>query len=1220
MKVKNLDIPEKYKDDFISSGITELNPPQRQAVKNGLTEAKDMVVASPTASGKTFIAELAILNQVIQKNGTAVYIVPLKALASEKYSDFKERYSELDVRISVGDMDDDGENLQNADIIIATSEKLDSLLRHNPSWIHKIKLVVVDEIHLLTSENRGPTLEVTITRLRELLDFQFLGLSATISNSNQLAEWLNAQHVESNYRPVQLKQGVEFQNTIEFVTEQETQKITKKENKPDTSSAFKTGKEIIEKDENLEEEKKKWDEVKEEHQLPKKHDSSVQNIIEDTLDKEKQCLVFCNSRKGAEKESDRSGKTVEQELTRKEKKKLKETSEKVLNALGNPTSQCKRLAENIKKGAAFHHAGLVTKQRKEVEKAFKQGHIKTISATPTLAAGVNLPAYRAVIRDLKRYTGQGMDYIPVLEYEQMCLPFDEKILLEDGSRKKIGEIVEEKNSLNVLSLKEGELEAKQVTDFFRREDLVLELETETGKLELTRKHPIKVKSGWTEAGELEEGDEVKLVSGSVSSRDPFFYEMFPEDCYVENSGEIIRKYKQQFDLKDSEIAENLNISESTIYHYKENKKACPIQAIIQACEELGFSKIETAEEIDKIKSKYGNPIEIPENLTKDFMWLLGIILTDGNLNQYEDKRHGSTYTSIRVFNTNEDIIYKAKSVFKGLGLDCYEEEREEGKYRLEVGNTLLAKLMNSVFKIPYGKKSQKTKIPEIIFSLDRKLQASFIEGIFDGDGSYYSNKSKYKHRIHFSSSSREFIYDLQNLLAALGAKSRIGSEYREKVNIDGEEYDVNKKTYDLRVRNKNSINKLAELLNPIKADIERKEYSNYHNSNEHRKEKGGYTEILNIQEKGTKKVYNIEVEDNHNYITDSRLLLHNCGRAGRPKYDDEGQAISLAKNKGMVSEVKDRYILGEPENIQSKLAVEPVLRMHTLALIASKFCTSEEELLSFFDKTFYSFQYEGAKSVQDKIKKVLKQLEDYGFLKENTFGATKLGERVSELYIDPDSAHLILESLEKAESQENTKAVSYLFMLSRTSELQPRLNVSDKEWSDMETAMFDAEKYLLEDIPAEWDVDYDVFIECMKTSLMMQSWIDETDEQKIMDEYDIAPGGIRAKVKNADWLLYASKELARMKEIDVEDDLEKTRIRLKHGIREELLKLVKYDQIGRVRARKLHDFGIETQEDIRETSFEKLKKLIGEKTARKLKKQVGQENIFDRENIMDYFD
>jgi len=141
-----------------------------------------------------------------------------------------------------------------------------------------------------------------------------------------------------------------------------------------------------------------------------------------------------------------------------------------------------------------------------------------------------------------------------------------------------------------------------------------------------------------------------------------------------------------------------------------------------------MSKEEIAHSIPRVKSAYGNSIKIIKNPTEEFMWLLGIIVTDGNLNRIEDNRTDSSHTTIRVFNTDKDIIEKAKSAFNSLSLECYEEERE-GKYRLEVGNTLLAKVMNQVFGIPYGNKSQETKIPEKIFQLPEKLQTSFIEGV-----------------------------------------------------------------------------------------------------------------------------------------------------------------------------------------------------------------------------------------------------------------------------------------------------------------------------------------------------------------------------------------------------------------------------------------------------------------------------------------------------------
>ncbi|MFB6146051.1 MAG: DEAD/DEAH box helicase, partial [Candidatus Nanohaloarchaea archaeon] len=352
MKVKNLDIPDKIKEDYLDSGIRELNPPQRKAVDAGLMDGEDMIVASPTASGKTFIAELAMVNQVIKEKGKAVYIVPLKALASEKYQDFSERYKDLEVRMSVGDLDNAGEGLETADIVIVTSEKLDSMLRHNPSWIHEINLVITDEIHLLTSKNRGPTLEVTLTRLRDLLDFQMLGLSATISNSHELADWLDSELVESDYRPVTLKEGIHEGNEVDFYPEDYEPEEDEVEEKEQDSSptSFKTGTEIKDREETESRVETEFiDDV---------HGRATLNILEDTMDMEKQAIIFCSSRKGAEKSSDRCGNVAKDDLSRSERKKLEDYADRIENVLGSPTTQCKRLAENVKKGAAFHHAGL----------------------------------------------------------------------------------------------------------------------------------------------------------------------------------------------------------------------------------------------------------------------------------------------------------------------------------------------------------------------------------------------------------------------------------------------------------------------------------------------------------------------------------------------------------------------------------------------------------------------------------------------------------------------------------------------------------------------------------------------------------------------------------------------------------------------------------------------------------------------------------------------
>jgi len=213
-------IPEELYN-ILEKEITTLRPAQEKAVQKGLLNRKNLLVCTPTASGKTLIAELAALKSIIGGNGKAIYIVPLKALASEKYKDFKKRYGGVaKVALSIGDIDNSDSYLVDYDLIIVTAEKLDSLIRHHAPWISLISTIIIDEIHLLNDPGRGPTLEILITILRQLLKkAQIIGLSATIGNPEELAEWLNANLVVDNWRPVKLHKGVYLDGEIEFCKE-----------------------------------------------------------------------------------------------------------------------------------------------------------------------------------------------------------------------------------------------------------------------------------------------------------------------------------------------------------------------------------------------------------------------------------------------------------------------------------------------------------------------------------------------------------------------------------------------------------------------------------------------------------------------------------------------------------------------------------------------------------------------------------------------------------------------------------------------------------------------------------------------------------------------------------------------------------------------------------------------------------------------------------------
>ncbi|MFQ5974904.1 MAG: DEAD/DEAH box helicase [Candidatus Hydrothermarchaeales archaeon] len=362
-------------------GLEELYPPQEEALLQGLLELdSSFVIAVPTASGKTLAAELLMTKSILEENGKCLYIVPLRALASEKYQEFL-KYQNLGIKvgISTGEYDSSDSWLQGSDIIITTSEKADSLLRHRSDWLNSLSVVVADEIHLMNDAKRGPTLEVTLARLLHLNpNLLIMGLSATIQNADEIADWLDAKLITSDWRPVTLVEGVYFDRELLF------------------SNSRMVDVETITKDVPI-------------------------NLAAEVVKNGGQCLVFVNTRRCAERYAENASTVLKKLLSKAEKETLKKLSNEVLRVLPEPTRICKRLSMCLKGGAAFHHAGLATGQRKIVEEAFKKDRIKVISATPTLAAGVNLPARRVVIRDYHRYDPNlGRKEIMVLEYKQMA--------------------------------------------------------------------------------------------------------------------------------------------------------------------------------------------------------------------------------------------------------------------------------------------------------------------------------------------------------------------------------------------------------------------------------------------------------------------------------------------------------------------------------------------------------------------------------------------------------------------------------------------------------------------------------------------------------------------------------------------------------------------------------------------------------------------------------
>ncbi len=347
------------------------NPMQKNFFEGNFHEKPRVVVSSPTASGKTLLAEVAMIKNFLEEKKKSIYIVPLKALAEEKFKSFSEKLAlfGMTVGVSTGDYDSNPFTVQAYDVLIATSEKMDSLLRHGIQT-KSIGLVVVDEVHLIDDDERGAALEMVVTKLKRS-GCKILALSATIPNGFEIASWINGELFESDYRPTKLLKRAGVEGRVDF---------------GDFSMEY----------------------------------DDAEGLAREILksNPKNQILVFVSSRKNAESIAQKLN--IDSFLTEQEKLDCMELSEKSLKTLPTPTSQCRKISEALKKGVAFHHAGLERKKLKLIEQGFKEKRcLKVIACTTTLAMGIDYPASWVIVKEIRRFNGMGSSFIPALEVSQM---------------------------------------------------------------------------------------------------------------------------------------------------------------------------------------------------------------------------------------------------------------------------------------------------------------------------------------------------------------------------------------------------------------------------------------------------------------------------------------------------------------------------------------------------------------------------------------------------------------------------------------------------------------------------------------------------------------------------------------------------------------------------------------------------------------------------------
>lgn len=316
--------------------IKDFNPAQKAVIESGYLEDKsNYIISIPTASGKTVLGALPALKTILN-GGKAVYAAPLLSIQNEKVKEFR-AFEEHGIKV--------GKHPSSADLSVMVFESFDTLTRFSWNVLRDVDTLIIDEFHMIGEFNRGPTLEAAITRAKIINpNMRIIALSATLRNIEEIEGWLDGKCVEHYYRPVPLNKEVldaEMFNT---------------KNKNDV----------------------------------------IVKVIEKAMKDNSQALAFVSTRRFTESLATYVAKKINKKLSKEQKIKFKEVSEKILEVPekkgSQPTTTCIKLAESIEKGVAFHHAGLFNEQKEIIEDEFRNGNILMITATPSLMYGVNLPS------------------------------------------------------------------------------------------------------------------------------------------------------------------------------------------------------------------------------------------------------------------------------------------------------------------------------------------------------------------------------------------------------------------------------------------------------------------------------------------------------------------------------------------------------------------------------------------------------------------------------------------------------------------------------------------------------------------------------------------------------------------------------------------------------------------------------------------------------------
>uniref|UniRef100_F6PXA9 Helicase POLQ-like n=1 Tax=Ciona intestinalis TaxID=7719 RepID=F6PXA9_CIOIN len=359
---------------------------------DGVKEGRNLIYSLPTSGGKTLVAEILIFRELLCKKKDAVFVLPFVAIVQEKIQSLAQFAVELGFLVEEyaagkGRFPPRKRRKRNV-LYVCTIEKANTLVNSlvEASRLSELGLIVVDELHMIgEGGRRGSTIETMLTKVMHVSgSTQIIGMSATLSNLPDLQKFLNADVFTDNFRPVALDEFVKVADSV-----------------------FKVDSATLCPEERLEFHRMIGHQTKE---IAKGDTDHIVSLVLEVIPQHS-CLIFCPTKKNCENVAKMICKLLPRNfLEQKVKQKIS-----MLEGLCNEGEICQVLRGAIPYGVAYHHSGLTTDERRIIEDGYRNGVLSVITCTSTLAAGVNLPARRVIIRS----PHIGRSFMSRSQYKQM---------------------------------------------------------------------------------------------------------------------------------------------------------------------------------------------------------------------------------------------------------------------------------------------------------------------------------------------------------------------------------------------------------------------------------------------------------------------------------------------------------------------------------------------------------------------------------------------------------------------------------------------------------------------------------------------------------------------------------------------------------------------------------------------------------------------------------